>query len=135
MSRIVLLDPKLTPMSISAIFKQRKIFPFSKFWGHLNEKKAAATPLINQFAKIWSEHVLKIKTKIHKVWASGKCHFLPGGGLLKIGGIRYFFRSKGGSFIFFKRNKIFCQTFQVPEKAIVRCNSGTKTPMGLFKRM
>ena len=33
----------------------------------------------------------------------GKCHFLPGGGLLKIGGIRYFFLDqKGGSKDFFK---------------------------------
>ena len=32
MSRIVLLDPKLTPMSISAIFKQTKIFHFQNFW-------------------------------------------------------------------------------------------------------
>ena len=31
------------------------------------------------------------------------CHFLPGGGLLKIGGIRYFFLDqKGGSKDFFK---------------------------------
>ena len=44
MSRLVLLDPKLTPMSISAIFKQRKIFSFSKFLGHLDEKRAAVTP-------------------------------------------------------------------------------------------
>ena len=32
MSRIVLPDPKLTPMSISAISKQGKIFRFVKFW-------------------------------------------------------------------------------------------------------
>ena len=31
MSRIVLLDPKLTPMLILAIFKQRKIFLFENF--------------------------------------------------------------------------------------------------------
>ena len=42
MSRIVLLDPKLTPMSISAIFKWRKICSFCKFLGRLNKKKAAA---------------------------------------------------------------------------------------------
>ena len=70
MSRIVLLDPKLTPTSISAIFKQKKIFSFSKFLGCLTEKVAAATPLIDQFAKIWSEHVKRIKTTNHKVWAS-----------------------------------------------------------------
>ena len=44
MSRIVLLDPKLTPMSISTIFKQRKIFSFSKFLGRLDDERAAATP-------------------------------------------------------------------------------------------
>ena len=49
----------------------------------------------------------------------GKCYFLPGGGLLKIGGgIRYFFLDqkgdqkifqikKGGSLIFFKEIKYF----------------------------
>ena len=70
MSRIVLLDPKLTPMSISAISKQRKIFSFSKFFGRLNKKRAAATPWLINFAKIWSESVLKIETKSRKVWAS-----------------------------------------------------------------
>ena len=42
--------PKIdSPMSISAIFKQRTIFSFSKFLGRFDEKRAAATPLINQF--------------------------------------------------------------------------------------
>ena len=49
MSRIVFLYPELTPMSISAVLKQRKIFSFSKFLRRLNEKRAAATPLIDQF--------------------------------------------------------------------------------------
>ena len=49
MSRFVLLDPKLTPMSILAIFKQRKIFSFCKFLGRRDEKRAAATLLIDQF--------------------------------------------------------------------------------------
>ena len=49
MSRVVLLDPELTPMSISAIFEQRKQFSFSEFWGYLDEKRAAATLLIDQF--------------------------------------------------------------------------------------
>ena len=74
MSRIVLLNPKLTPpMSISAIFKQRKILSFSKFLRRLDEERVAATLLIDQFCcldQIWSEHVSKIKTKSHKVWAS-----------------------------------------------------------------
>ena len=38
-----------TPMSISTIFKQRKIFSFSKFLGRLYDERAAATPLIDQF--------------------------------------------------------------------------------------
>ena len=40
------IDP---PMSISTIFKQRKIFSFSKFLGRLDDERAAATPLIDQF--------------------------------------------------------------------------------------
>ena len=75
MSRIDLLDQTLTPMSISAIFKQRKIFSFPKFLRRLDEKRAAATPpppppppQSISFAKIWSEDVLKIKTKSHKIW-------------------------------------------------------------------
>ena len=44
MSRIVLLDPKLTPKSISTIFKQRKISSFSKFLGRLDDERTAATP-------------------------------------------------------------------------------------------
>ena len=35
----------------------------------------------------------------------GKCHFLPGGGLLKIGGSGIFLRSKGGIKRFFKIKK------------------------------
>ena len=45
MSRVVLFDPKLTaPCQFQGIFKQRKISSFSKFWGRLDEKRAAATP-------------------------------------------------------------------------------------------
>ena len=54
----------LRPMSISAIFKQRKCFRC------LHEKRAAATPLLINFAKILSEDVLRIKTTSRKVWAS-----------------------------------------------------------------
>ena len=36
-------------MSISAIFKHRKNFSFSKFLGRLDDKRTAATPLIDQF--------------------------------------------------------------------------------------
>ena len=42
-------DPKLTSMPISAIFKLRKIFSFSEFFGRLDEERAAATPLTDQF--------------------------------------------------------------------------------------
>ena len=42
--------PKIDPtMSISAIFKQRNFFSFSKFLRRVDEKRAAAVPLINQF--------------------------------------------------------------------------------------
>ena len=82
-SRIVLLDPKLNPnpMSISAIFKQRKIFSFSKLLRRLSEKKKWQPPPsapIDQFAKIWLEHVLKIKTKSDNVWGSQNERFLNG---------------------------------------------------------
>ena len=72
-------------MSISVISKQRKIFSFCKFLGRLDEKRAAATPWSINLAKIWSEHVVKIKLKVTKfghhrvevsdwqlwVWSSG----------------------------------------------------------------
>ena len=40
------IDP---PCQFSTIFKQRKIFSFSKFLGRLNDERVAATPLIDQF--------------------------------------------------------------------------------------
>ena len=70
MSRIVLLDPKLTPMSISAISKLRKIFHFVNFWDVLMRKEQQQPPRLINFAKIWSEHVLKINTESHNVRAS-----------------------------------------------------------------
>ena len=42
------LTPKLTPMSISTIFKPEKIFSFSELLRRLNKRRAAATPLIDQ---------------------------------------------------------------------------------------
>ena len=66
------------PMSISSISKERKIFSFSKFLWRLDEKRAAATPWLINFAKIWSERVLRIKTKSHQVWASSNKRFLIG---------------------------------------------------------
>ena len=65
-SRIVLLNRKLTPMSISAIFKQRKVSSFSKFLGCFDDKRAATQQQLINFAKIWSERVLRIKTKVTK---------------------------------------------------------------------
>ena len=44
MSRTVLLDPKLTHMSISAIFKQRKIFHFQNFWDVSMRKEQQQPP-------------------------------------------------------------------------------------------
>ena len=49
MSRIVLLDPKLTPMSIFSNFQAKENFLFCKFLGRLDERRAAATPLVDQF--------------------------------------------------------------------------------------
>ena len=63
MSRIVLLDPKLpAPPPPPSEFRQS-----SKFLGHFDEKRAAATSLTD------SERVLRIKTK---VWASQNKKFL-----------------------------------------------------------
>ena len=69
MSRIVLLDPKLTHVNFSN-FQAEQHFSFSKFLGRLDEKRAAATPLIDQFAKICPKGVLRMKTKSHQLWAS-----------------------------------------------------------------
>ena len=49
MSRIVLLDPKFDPHVNFSNFQAEEIFSFSKFLGRLDKKKAAATPLIDQF--------------------------------------------------------------------------------------
>ena len=47
----------------------RMSIPALSFLGCFDEKRAAATPWLTNFAKIWSEHVLKIKTKSHScVW-------------------------------------------------------------------
>ena len=60
--------PRIDPLVNFSNFQEEEILSFSKFSGRLDEKRAAVTPsprLIN-FAKIWSEHVLRIKTKSHK---------------------------------------------------------------------
>ena len=44
MSRIVLLDPKLTPSVNLSNFQVEENFSFSKVLGRLDEKRAAATP-------------------------------------------------------------------------------------------
>ena len=49
MFRIVLVDPKLTPHVNFSNFQAEENFSFSKFLGRLNKKRAAATPLIDQF--------------------------------------------------------------------------------------
>ena len=51
-------------------FQAEKIFSFSNFLGRLDEKRAAATPGLINFAKIWSEHVLWIESKSHQIWVS-----------------------------------------------------------------
>ena len=52
MSRFVLLGPKLTPPPPPCQFQQfpsrGKFFSFCKFLGRFDEKRAAATPLIDQ---------------------------------------------------------------------------------------
>ena len=47
MSRIVLLDPKLTPHVNFNNFQEEENFSFSKFLGHLDDERAAATSLID----------------------------------------------------------------------------------------
>ena len=70
MSRIVLLDPKLIPhVNFNNFQAEENIFIFKVFKGCLDEKRAAATPWLINFAKIWSERVLRIKTTSHQGWA------------------------------------------------------------------
>ena len=70
MSLYILLDPKVTHYVNFSNFQVEENFSFCKFLGCLDEKRAAATPWLIDFAEIWSEDVLKRKTKIGKVWAS-----------------------------------------------------------------
>ena len=71
MSRIVLLDPKLTPHVNFNNFQAEENFFIFKIFGASRWRKSSSNPpwLIN-FAKIWSECALRIKTKIHQVSAS-----------------------------------------------------------------
>ena len=68
MSRIVLFDPKLTPYVNFSNFQAEENFSFSKFWDVSLRKVQQQPSWLTNFAKIWSEQVLKIKTK--KVWTS-----------------------------------------------------------------
>ena len=72
MSRIVVLDPKLTPPHVNFNnFQVEENFFICKFLGRLDEKSAAATPPDRSILlKFWPEHVLKIKTESYKVCAS-----------------------------------------------------------------
>ena len=65
-------QPKIDPLPHVSFsnFEAEEIFSFLKLLGRLDEKRAAATPLLINFAKIWSKRVLRIKTKSHQVWAS-----------------------------------------------------------------
>ena len=65
MSKIDLLDPKLTPYVNFSNFQAEENFSFSKFLRRLNEKRATATPRFINFAKISSEHVC---LKVHMKW-------------------------------------------------------------------
>ena len=77
MSRSVLPDPKLTPpppppnFNFSNFQKSRgKFFHFVNFWDLLMRKEQQQPPRLINFAKIWSEYVLKINTESHNIWAS-----------------------------------------------------------------
>ena len=53
--------PKIgSPCQFQQFSSRGKFFHFQNFWGRLDEKRAtAAPPLIDHFAKIWSERVLR----------------------------------------------------------------------------
>ena len=67
MSRIVLLDPKLTPMSIQQFPSRRIFFHFVHFWDLSMRREQQQLPRLINFAEIWSEHVLQINTESHNV--------------------------------------------------------------------
>ena len=64
-----LFTQKLTPMSISAIFKQTKNVSFSKFLRLSMRKEQQQPPCFTNFAKIWPVRVLRVKTRGHQVCA------------------------------------------------------------------
>ena len=65
-SRIVLLYPKLSPCQCQKYSSWGKFFHFQSFWNVSMRKERQQPPWLINFAKIWSEHVLKIKTKSQK---------------------------------------------------------------------
>ena len=70
-SRIIFLDPKLTSPHVNfSNFQVEEIFSFCRFWDLLMRKEQQQPPRLINFAKIWSEHVLKINTESHNIWAS-----------------------------------------------------------------
>ena len=70
--------PKVDPHVNFSNFQVEENFSFCKFLGRLDEKRAATTPLIDQFCKNLVRTCLKDKTKSHKVWASYSKRFLIG---------------------------------------------------------
>ena len=71
MSRIIFLDPKLTPPHVNfSNFQVEEFFSFCKFGDLLMRKEQQQPPRLINFAKIWSEHVFKINTESHNIWAS-----------------------------------------------------------------
>ena len=77
MSRIVLLDPKLTPppRQFQQLSSTGKFFIF-KIFGMRKEQQQP--PWLINFAKIWSEHVLRNKNYNSQVWAWLSKKFLIG---------------------------------------------------------
>ena len=68
-SESLFLTQNWPSMSISVIFKQKKILHSQNFWNVSMRKEQKQPPWFIKFAKILSERVLRIKAKIHKVRA------------------------------------------------------------------
>ena len=64
--------PKIDPICRFQLFpRSGKFISFSKFFRCLDEEKSSSNlPWLVDFANLLSEHVLRIKIKSHKVWAS-----------------------------------------------------------------
>ena len=78
MPRVVLLDPKLSPHVNFSNLEAEEIFHFQNFWDVSMRKEQQQPSCYITFAKIWSERVLKIKTKSNQVWATKGKRFLIG---------------------------------------------------------